>query len=122
MGIVKEPLFISGYTPDKVPLLAGIFRMKDEVGFPVDMSYEECKHQGLCPDWFEYLCDAGRQGDWKYDAAEQEMRMLVGDVIADEIVQRFKVVGALEMRAGDTFPSVCQRLWQRKQVNTPAVA
>jgi hypothetical protein len=59
-----------------VPKLQGVFTMRDQEGFPVDMSYEIAKERGWEVDWLEALADAARQGILKYDALLEEIRML----------------------------------------------
>lgn len=48
---------------DGRPKLQGLFRMADEIGFPVEISKETCEENGWDPDWVEALADAGRQPD-----------------------------------------------------------
>ena len=114
-------LYQSGITQDGVPLLAGIFSMKDQQGFPVDASLHECQQRGLCPDWAEYLADAGRHRQWKFDAACDELRFLLGDSLTNEIIQRFKAWGAALMRLGDTFIDACERMVEAKRRNATPV-
>lgn len=112
---MNSPLYCSGLTPDGIPLLAGLFRLRDECGFPVDMAYEIAKEKGQCPDWAEFLADAGAQPGWKFDAAFHEIEMLLGPTLAAEILQRFKRWGASVMAPGDDFISICQRLLDHKR-------
>lgn len=107
-------IYCSGTTVFGQPLIAGLFAMKDQHGFPLDMSIEECRIRGMQPDWLEYLADAGRQPDWKLDAAVDEMKLIVGDG-ADEIMNRFKQMGALFRQEGDTFSDVCERIVNSKK-------
>jgi hypothetical protein len=110
-----NPLYISGITPTGELLAGGLFTMKDTHGMPLDLSYELCKENKLCPDWLEYLLDAGRQDGWKWDSAADEMRLLVGDTIAKELIEKYKVYCALNTRPNDNFISVNQRLWEQKK-------
>jgi len=61
------------------PVARGIYRLKDELGFPLDMAYEECQRLGLSPDWVECALDAGRQSIDKFDSVMAEIKMLEGD-------------------------------------------
>jgi hypothetical protein len=59
-----------------VPKLQGVFTMRDQEGFPLDMSYELAKERGWEVDWVEALADAARQCIFKYDALIEEISML----------------------------------------------
>lgn len=50
--------------------------MRDQLGFPVDMSYELAKEKGWDVDWVEALADAARQCILKYDSLFEEIKML----------------------------------------------
>jgi hypothetical protein len=108
-------LYQTGFTPDGIPLLGGIYRLKDQEGFPVDMAYELCRDKGVCPDWAEFLADAGSQKDWKFDDAFHEIEMLCGKEISGEIMERFKIWGQSLIGEGDDFISICKKMlaWKR---------
>ncbi len=114
---MDDILYMSGLTPDGTPLMAGIFRIHDEIGFPVDMTYEICKEKKQCPDWLEYLADAGSQKQWKFDAAVKEMQMLIGEYLTQEILSKFKFLGALMTKEGDNFISICEKIVNTKKKN-----
>lgn len=50
--------YISGLTEDKRPLLAGVWRMKHQEGFPVEMSHLLVRDRGYLIDWMEAMADA----------------------------------------------------------------
>lgn len=52
--------------------------MKDELGFPLDMSYEIIKEKGLAIDYMELLCDAWLNDCLKFDSVCRELDMLGG--------------------------------------------
>lgn len=108
----KQPLFVSGFTHDGRPLLAGLFRLKDEVGFPLDMSYEECKERGYAPDWAEALADAGRQGSAKYDSVLRELGYLLGEPAKRDIVHKFQL---WVTRLGLPFKEACEAILKQKR-------
>ena len=56
--------------------LQGVFRMRDQEGFPIDMSYEIAQDNGWDIDWIEALADASRQSLDKYDGLIEEIGML----------------------------------------------
>lgn len=59
-----------------VPRLQGVFTMRDQNGFPLDMAYELAKERGWEIDWVEALADAARQSVLKYDALVAELNIL----------------------------------------------
>lgn len=59
-----------------VPKLQGVFTLRDEQGFPVDMAYELARERGWEVDWLEALADAARQCVLKYLALLEEIRLL----------------------------------------------
>lgn len=56
--------------------LQGVFTLRDQEGFPVDMAFEMARERGWVVDWVEALADAGRQCVFKCDALAAEMRAL----------------------------------------------
>ena len=105
------PLYMTGITPDGSPLIGGIYTLKDQSGFPLDMSYEEVRRMGACPDWAECLADAGAQCIIKFDGVVTELSCLLGEAHAAEIVSKFKQWGAaLAAEVGMDWAAVCQRM------------
>lgn len=94
-----------------VPKLQGIFTLRDQEGFPVDMSYEIAKERGWEADWVEALADAARQCVLKYDALLEEIRLLEPSKVA--IIQTVFADGIMSCE-GETFcekaMSLCHRM------------
>ena len=114
---MKNPLYTTGIAaPDNKILVGGIFTMKDELGFPVDMSYEVCKENGLYIDWCEFLADAGRQKQWKFDDALGEIKNLLPEE-CEKIFHSFKVYGATLMRelGYNDFIQICEKILEIKK-------
>jgi hypothetical protein len=61
------------------PKVQGIFRMYDETGFPISMSFDYLTEKGYEVDWVEAMCDALRQCVFKYDRLVAEIDMLLGE-------------------------------------------
>jgi hypothetical protein len=93
-----------------VPKLQGVFRMKDQEGFPVDMAYELAKENGWEVDWVEALADAARQCILKYDALIEEIEMLEPDKL--EGIKRIFAVGFMTSK-GDSFTEQANSLYNR---------
>lgn len=72
---MSNPLKLKPQT-NGTPRLQGVFRMRDEHGFPVDMAFEIAKENKWDIDWVEAMADALRQCVLKYDALVAEMKML----------------------------------------------
>ncbi len=98
--------------------LQGVYRLKDESGFPIDMSYELAKESGWCIDWVEALVDAGRQCVFKFDALLEEIEMLepgIGEKAVWVIASEFIAYPGL------TFCEVNQILYTRIWSNKPTL-
>src|SRR5574338_1516675 len=104
---------ITGVSDTGKPLMGGLFTLKDEKGFPLDMAYELCLENGFLPDWAEALADAGSQSIVKFDALVNELGFLIGEH-TEEIVQKFKLWGASLTKPGDTFHGVCRKMLEAK--------
>ncbi len=78
-----KPLYITGFTPEGKPLLGGIFKIKDQCGFPLDASFDLAREKGLAIDYMELLCDAWLSNCLGFDAVVRELDMLGGSRIDD---------------------------------------
>ena len=87
---MNNPLYITGLTPGGIPLIGGIFTLKDTFGFPLDMSYELVKENGHLIDYCELLCDAWLNDCLKFDMVVRELEMLGGSH-----VEEWKLAGAV---------------------------
>jgi hypothetical protein len=92
------------------PKIQGVFRLKDEDGFPVDMSYELAKERGWDVDWVEALVDAGRSDVGKFDALLAEIELL--EPGAGESAKRV-VASAFSNHPTGAFYEVAQRIYDR---------
>jgi hypothetical protein len=93
-----------------VPKLQGVFTMRDQEGFPLDMAYEIAKERGWVVDWVEALADAARQCIFKYDALIEEIGMLEPDKL--EGVKRIFACGLMSSE-GATFCDKAKDLYRR---------
>lgn len=93
-----------------VPKLQGVFTLRDQEGFPIDMAYEIAKERGWEVDWVEALSDALRQGIFKYDALIEEIRMLEPEKIED--VKRLLACGFMSSE-GASFCDKAKNLYRR---------
>lgn len=116
----KEIIYPTGSTPSGSVLIGGVFRMKDQEGFPLSESRDIARNNGCDVDWCEYLADAGRQGIEKYDEAASDLRLLI-ECGADAIVDSFKVYGSVisQQNPDAGFCEVCEIIWQTKREKAP---
>lgn len=80
--------------------VSGVYKLKDETGFPISASYEEAQQRGLSVDWIEALADAARQDVIKFDALMSEIELLVPDEV--ETIRRMFFLFLLGCK-GQTF-------------------
>lgn len=93
-----------------LPKLQGVFTMRDQEGFPLDMAYEIAKERGWEVDWVEALADAARQCIFKYDALIEEIGMLEPEKL--EAVKRIFACGLMSSE-GATFCDKAKNLYRR---------
>lgn len=75
---MNSPLYVTGFSPEGRPLIGGIFKMKDQEGFPLDASFDLCRDKGLAIDYMEFLCDAWLSDCLGFDSVIRELDMLGG--------------------------------------------
>ena len=126
MNIIKQSTILSESSSlrlksqvNGVSKLQGVFRMKDQEGFPIDMSYELAKENGWEVDWVEALADAARQCIFKYDALIEEIKMLEPDKL--DGVKRIFAIGFMSSK-GETFIEQANYLYNRMRESHLAVA
>ena len=68
----NSPLYVAGLTVDGVPVLAGLFKMHDQQGFPLEASVGECIARGCAPGFGDFALEARRAG-WDWDKIERSI-------------------------------------------------
>lgn len=119
-----NPLYITGINPEGKPLMGGVFRMKDEHGFPLDCSRDVLKEKGWEIDYLELLCDAWLHDVDGFDSVCRELDMLDGSH-----VQQWKLYGAVFLKQHpraiqrtDSVDVFCRYVMAKKRMklsNTP---
>ena len=102
-------------------MIAGVYRLKDECGFPIDASYDYCHDKDLTIDWMEalaYALSQGVEGVFKMDALLKEIKMLIPDEY-DGIVCRWKVLFEYHLKrvtsqGEQAIYDVCERILKEK--------
>ena len=51
-------IYLTGYTDKGLPLIGGVWTLKDQSGYPIEMSYVSAITNGYNIDWAEAMADA----------------------------------------------------------------
>lgn len=97
-----------------VPKLQGVYRLKDESGFPLDMSYELAKENGWEIGWVEAIADAARQSIPKMEALIAEIEML--EPGKGEAAQRIFASAFAGFKRGsfhETAQAIYEKIWDK---------
>ena len=98
-----------------IPKLQGVFRFKDECGFPISITHDVAKEKGWEIDWIEALLDATRQN--KFDSVYSEILMLVPEQ-AEGIKYLFGLFIMLSGTIGGTIKEKAEYLYAEMHNNT----
>lgn len=90
---LQSQIYVTGIAPNGKFLLGGISRMQDQIGFPVDASFEECKSNGLLIDWLEALFDCWLNDCLKFDSFVRQAESLT----RENLSEKFSMTGALRV-------------------------
>jgi hypothetical protein len=88
---LQSPIYITAVMSDGRFMLGGMFKMQDQVGFPIDASFEECKTKGCLVDWLEALADCWLNDCLKFDSFVRQSENLC----RENLKEKFKEVGAV---------------------------
>ncbi len=107
-------IYITG-TVNGTLLFGGIWTMKREAGFPVDLAVMEIHERKGLPDYAEMLADAGSVSlpAWEFDTAIKELHTVAPGASA-MIMSQFASWFDTQSN-GDPFHKVCQRLLAQKR-------
>ena len=115
---MSKTVYITGMTSEGQFLLGGVYRMKDELGFPLDASLDYCIERGnLVIDWCEFLADVGSQKDWKFDSVLEELEILLNKNTTENIRKNFLQYGNYIMCKYNTktFIDTCEKILELKK-------
>ena len=117
---IQSPLYITATTPDGKIMLGGIFKMQDQVGFPIDASFEECKSQRFLIDWLEALADCWLNDCLKFDSFVRQASSLSGV----DLNRKFQETGAVILakfpkmrRVENPIDAVCRYILRKKKLH-----
>ena len=94
--------YVSGLTTEGTPILAGLWRMKDEMGFPVSCFLDETTARGFHVDWLEAMADASMTDN--LPALMREIEML----LTHEKVDRLKAGFVLAVK-NNTYSEILEK-------------
>ena len=119
MNNLNAPIYVTSVTDGKL-MLGGLFKMQDQVGFPIDASFEECKSRGCLIDWLEALCDCWVSDCMKFDSFVRQSTNLSGIDLSDKFKDAGAVVLALFPKMKNTpnpIDTVCRYILQKKKLH-----
>lgn len=58
LNMINDIIYITGLTPEGIPLVGGIWRIYRQQGFPVDISLMEIREKGYLPDIMELFAES----------------------------------------------------------------
>lgn len=115
---IQNPIYITAVGIDGKMILGGIFKMQDQVGFPVDASFEESRQHGFVIDWLEALCDCWLNDCLKYDSFCRQASNCCGVNLDAKFQEAGAVVLALFPKIKHTQNPVdvfCKYILQKKK-------
>lgn len=92
MSNLAAPLYITGLNIRTGKfLLGGIYRMHDQIGFPIDCSIDECRERGYEIDWIEAMCDCWLNDCLKFDSFLRQVKSQCPNI---PLLEMFQQAGA----------------------------
>lgn len=58
-----EIIYMTGCRLEGTPLIGGVWTLRDQEGFPLEMSHLVCRDKGWAIDWLEAMADASRSNN-----------------------------------------------------------
>ena len=114
---MDDVLYCTGY-PDNRPLIAGLYTMKDTLGFPLDISVMICREKGWNIDWCEFIADAGRHGAAKFLDAISEMEIINVPNLTEI---QCKFFALLKLTPGEDTDEQCKHIYDEKRRTAKAL-
>lgn len=120
---MRDVLYTTGVTTTGEVLVGGIWKFKTQEGFPVEMAWMELRDRGLCPDWAEYLADAGavQLPAFEFSTALSELKTFLTDAVFSDVYAKFKQWWSISYEQGDDFSDTCRRMLRQKHDNAELV-
>ena len=77
----QEIIYQTGYTPAGEPLIGGVWALRQQEGFPLEMSQMVCQSNGWKIDWLEAMCDASTTNNLPALISQVEAFLSAGDLL-----------------------------------------
>jgi hypothetical protein len=88
---------LQGTTEDGKPVAAGLFKLFDSQGIPLDVLFVTCQENGIVPDWIAFCEEVYQQG-WTDKALIRRLDPVLADIYGPEY--RDVVMGRLKLIYG----------------------
>lgn len=95
-------LYFTGCTPDRVLLMGGIWKLWEQEGFPLEMSFLVCRDKGMAVDWLEAMADASRTNNLPALMAALET------FLPAETIQTLKAGFMRVLQSGETYEQILE--------------
>jgi len=96
----EEIIYTTGCTEDGTYLIGGVWTLRDQVGFPIEMSHVVCKQNGWLIDWMEAMADASRSNNCP------ALMRVVETFMPEDGIMRLKMGFVHMVRSGKSFDEV----------------
>jgi len=87
---------IVGVSEDGKKVVAGVFRLFDTVGLPLEIIFERIKNEDWIVDWKEFIGDARKHG-WSDRTIRTRVITAYGDVFGMKKMDQFEKLFELNM-------------------------
>jgi hypothetical protein len=117
---LQSPIYVTGVSTDGKFLLGGIFKMQDQIGFPIDASFEECRNNGCQIDWLEAMADCWLNDCLKFDSFSRQAELLTSVKLKEKFKEAGAVILARFPKMKNTFSpvdTVCKYVLAMKRLN-----
>lgn len=95
-----EIIYMTGCTPDGTPLIGGVWTLRDQEGFPLEMSHLVARDKGWLIDWAEAMADASRSNNCP------ALMKAVEAFLPSHVITHLKVGFVQMVRSGKSFEQV----------------
>lgn len=93
-------LYITGLNPTGIPLIGGVWRLRDQEGLPLEMSYLMAREKGFLIDWCEAMADASRSNNCPV------LMQSIGEFLPDNVINHLKAGFLSMLKSGKSFDQI----------------
>ena len=96
----EDVIYSTGCTPDGTILIGGVWTLRDQEGFPLEMSHLVARDKGWLIDWAEAMADASRSNNCP------ALMKAVEAFLPAHVITHLKVGFVQMVRSGKSFDEV----------------